>query len=126
MKTQINTVVNGSKISIGNQSTNGGTNYEKRNQLFSQVLQENPNSIKLTIDGFEMELAHKVSTTGKTHSYSGVAPIEFWNKYLGDMCIKKNKENTCIVTLCADCSVNATINGSSFWANIQNDLIIIS
>lgn len=127
MKTQVNDIVNGSKISIGETSMVGGTNMILRKERFEKIMTENPESITVVIDGFQMELNHFVSTTGKTHWYKGIAPLEFWKKHMGVTCISKYREDVCLVTMNSDCTFVAQILTSKapFYANIQNDLITI-
>ena len=127
MKTQINTIVNGGKIGIGEVSPNGGTNVQIRQELFEKILSENPDSMLIEIDGFKFVLTHGTSSTGKTHFYKGIAPLELWKKWEGNNCLSVKREDECLVILAADCTLTAQIltSKAGYYSKIQNNLVTI-
>lgn len=61
-KTQINTLINGN-------TTTTGTPLETRKQIAAAVIQENPDTLAILINGVKLHLQRTFSTSGKTTWY---------------------------------------------------------
>ena len=72
MKTQINTLQRGH----GNKGIIG-TSFEIRREVAQAVKAENPNTMRVVVNGIEMELTYAESTTGKSFWYESKAlPVD--------------------------------------------------
>lgn len=77
MKTQINSLVNGTFGEVG-------TNRTERMEIASKVVTENPESMKIRIRGAQVDLVADWSLSRKTVAYRGYLPINVYNEMLGD------------------------------------------
>lgn len=127
-KTQINTIVNGSKILIGEKSIKGGTNHELRREIFKKVAKENNGPINLIVDGvkctlFPVRLCDEETIIG----YRGLIHYSIWNKWIGTIGLNhKTPKQNVEISLYSDCSVHLYGTGKSrCCAVVQNNLITI-
>ena len=94
MKTQISTLLNGSKVQIINdeidysqypQSTSHaghtGTNRAEVNRIYSKVKEENPEQLTIELFDHVIELKANWSRSGKSCTYTGTLPIEIASRF---------------------------------------------
>ena len=79
MKTQISSLVKGD-----HRTSTVGTKSEIRNQIADQVKAENPERMKISIRGFEIELKANWSISRKSVTYFSEIPIALYTEFVGD------------------------------------------
>lgn len=79
MKTQINQLVKGD-----HRTSTVGTKSEIRSEVAKQVVSENPESIKISIRGTEVQLNASWSVSRKSVTYFGEIPVSLYAEFFGD------------------------------------------
>lgn len=102
MKTQINTLVNGSQKVVG-------TNREVRAQIAAQVKAENQSSMIIRFREATIELTANWSLSGKSVTYLGTFPESLYREMFGNVGIPRDGAECCI-QMNDDMSVWVTTN----------------
>lgn len=89
MKTQINTLVHGS-------NTVAGTSSEIRMAIAKKVVEENPETMTISINDVTIELKAEYSVSRKTVNYIGVIPVSLYHHFFGDFGIPKENASASI------------------------------
>lgn len=89
MKTQINTLVHGS-------NTVAGTSSEIRMAIAKKVVEENPETMTISINDVVIELTANYSVSRKTVNYCGDIPVSLYHHFFGDFGIPKENASASI------------------------------
>lgn len=118
MKTQINTLVNGSQFQVG-------TNSAERSNIAKQVVAENPESMAIAIRGLVIVLTAKYSTSRKSVNYSAPIPVELYREFAGDHGLPA-KNPLAFINISGDMRVDMQTNSKkAFYVTIDNSEITI-
>ncbi len=102
-----------------------GTNHDERMNISRDFISKHPESVKIKIKGYVMELQAEYSCSGNLKSYFGEMPLELYKSFCGNFGLVQDEPKAYIAIWGDMTTVLMTNSKKSFYNKIPNNVIEI-